>query len=122
MTELMCNSNSIGVVGNQHAGKEERIQISKECLESENNYGEIAKKYEVSYQQARTWTLKYKELGESWLDDRRGKRKYEQKPQTKLEQAQIRIAQLEHQLHMAEMENHLLKKLREIERRESLGK
>lgn len=49
MTELMCNSNSIGVVGNQHAGKEERIQISKECLESGNNYGEIAKKYEVSY-------------------------------------------------------------------------
>lgn len=122
MTELMCNGNSIGMVGNQHAGKEERIQIAKECLASGNNYGEIAKKYGVSYQQARTWTLKYKELGESWLDDRRGKRKYEQKPRTKLEQTQIRIAQLEHQLHMAEMKNHLLKKLREIERREILGK
>ena len=92
------------------ATKEERIQIAKECLASGNNYGEIAKKYGVSYQQARTWTLKYKELGEAGLEDRRGKRKYEQEPRTELEQAQIRIAQLEHQLRMAEMENHRLKK------------
>ena len=104
------------------ATKEERILIAKECLASGNNYGEIAKKYGVSYQQARTWTLKYKELGEAGLEDRRGKRKYEQEPRTELEQAQIRIAQLEHQLRMAEMENHLLKKLKEIERRETLGK
>lgn len=102
--------------------KDERIQIAKECLTSGNNYGEIAKKYGVSYQQVRTWTLKYKELGEAGLEDRRGKRKYKQEPRTELEQAQIRIAQLEHQLHMAEMENHLLKKLKEIERRETLGK
>ena len=122
MTELMCNGNSIGVVGNQHAGKEERIRIAKECLESGNNYGETAKKYGVSYQQARTWTLKYKELGESGLEDRRGKRKYKQEPRTELEQAQIEIAQLKHQLRISEMENHLLKKLREIERRESLDK
>ena len=104
------------------ATQEERIQIAKECLAAGNNYGEIAKKHGVSYQQARTWTLKYKELGEVGLEDRRGKRKYEQEPRTELEQAQIRIAQLEHQLRMAEMENHLLKKLKEIERRESLGK
>ena len=77
------------------ATKEERIQI--------------AKKYGVSHQQARTWTLKHKELGEAGLEDRRGKRKYEQEPRTALEQTQIRIAQLEHQLRMAEMENHLLK-------------
>ena len=102
--------------------KEERIRIAKECLESGNNYGEIAKKYGVSYQQARTWTLKYNVLGEVGLEDRRGKRKYEQEPRTELEQAQIEIAQLKHQLRMAEMENHLLKKLREIERRESLDK
>ena len=104
------------------ATKEERVQIAKECLESGNRYGEIAKKYGVSYQQARTWTLKYKELGEAGLDDRRGQRKYEQEPRTELEKAQIRIAQLEHQLRIAEMENHLLKKLEEIERRESMDK
>lgn len=104
------------------ATQEERVQIAKECLAAGNNYGEIAKTYGVSYQQARTWTLKYKELGEVGLEDRRGKRKFEQEPRTELEQAQIRIAQLEHQLRMAEMENHLLKKLKEIERRETLGK
>ena len=104
------------------ATKEERIQIAKECLASGNNYGEIARKYGVSYQQARTWTLKYEELGEAGLEDRRGKRKYEQEPRTELEQAQIRIAQLEHQLRIAEMENHLLKKLKEIERRDTLDK
>ena len=69
------------------ATKEERIQIAKECLASGNNYGEIAERYGVSYQQARTWTLKYKELGEGGLEDRRGKRKYEQEPRTELEQA-----------------------------------
>lgn len=52
------------------ATKEDRIRIAKECLASANNYGEIAKKYGVSYQQARTWTLKYKELGEAGLEDR----------------------------------------------------
>lgn len=104
------------------AKQEERVQIAKECLAAGSNYREIAKEYGVSYQQARTWTLKYKELGEVGLEDRCGKRKYEQEPRTELEQAQIRIAQLEHQLRMAEMENHLLKKLKEIERRETLGK
>ena len=42
---------------------EERVQIAKECYESGNNYGEIAKKYNISYQQARDWTLKFIELG-----------------------------------------------------------
>ena len=72
---------------------------------------------EVSRSQARTWTLKYREKGESGLEDRRGKRKHEQEPRSELEQMQIRIAQLEHQLYIADMENHLLKKLKEVERR-----
>ena len=55
--------------------QEERVQIAKESLASGKNYGEIAQKYNVSYQQARTWTLRYMELGESGLEDRRGKRK-----------------------------------------------
>ena len=102
--------------------KEERIRIAGECLASGNNYGEIAKKYGVSYQQARTWTLKYKELGEAGLDDRRGRRRYDQEPRTELERAQIEIAQLKHKLRITEMENHLLKKLKEIEGREASGR
>ena len=102
--------------------KEERIEIAKECLASRKNYGEMALKYKVSYQQVRTWTLRFEELGEEGLEDRRGKRKKDQTPRTELEKAQIEIAQLKHKLYMAEMERDLLKKLDEIERRDAFHK
>ena len=98
--------------------QEERLQIAREALESGKNYGEIAKKYNVSYQQVRTWTLRYEELGNAGLEDRRGKRKKDQTPRTELEKAQIEIEKLKHQLYMAEMERDLLKKLNELERGE----
>ena len=43
--------------------KEERLEIVKECLASGKNYGEIALKYQESYQQVRTWTLRFEEMG-----------------------------------------------------------
>ena len=95
----------------------ERIAVAKACIANGKNYGEVAIAYNVSYQQARSWTLKYIEGGESALEDRRGLRKKDQQPRTELEQAQIEIEQLKHKLKMLEMENHLLKKLEEIERR-----
>lgn len=102
--------------------QEERIQIVRECLESGKNYGEMALKYNVSYQQVRTWTLKFEELGEAGLEDRRGKRKKDQEPRTELEAAQIEIERLKHQLYLSEMENRLLKKLDEIVRRDASDK
>ena len=95
----------------------ERIAVAKACIANGKNYGEVAIAYDVSYQQARSWTLKYIEGGERALEDRRGQRKKDQQPRTELEQAQIEIEQLKHKLKMLEMENHLLKKLEEIERR-----
>ena len=95
----------------------ERIAVAKACIANGKNYGEVAIAYNVSYQQARSWTLKYIEGGEAALEDRRGQRKKDQQPRTELEQAQIEIEQLKHKLKMLEMENHLLKKLEEIERR-----
>ena len=102
--------------------QEERLQIVKECLESGKNYGEMALKYNLSYQQVRTWTLKFEELGEAGLEDRRGKRKKDQEPRTELEAAQIEIERLKHELYLANMENHLLKKLDEIVRRDASDK
>ena len=102
--------------------QDERIQIVRECLESGKNYGEMALKYNLSYQQVRTWTLKFEELGEAGLEDRRGKRKKDQEPRTELEAAQIEIERLKHQLYLANMENHLLKKLDEIMRRDASDK
>lgn len=97
---------------------EERIQIVKDCIASGKNYGEMALKYNVSYQQARTWTLHFEKMGVAGLQDRRGRRKKDQTPRTELEQAQIEIEQLKHKLYLAEMENALLKKLDEVERRD----
>ena len=102
--------------------QEERIQIVKDCLASGKNYGEMALKYKVSYQQVRTWTLRFEEMGEAGLEDRRGKRKKNQAPRTELEKAQIEIEQLKHKLYLAEMERDLLKKLDEIERRDAFRK
>ena len=101
---------------------EERVQIVKDCLASGKNYGEIALKYKVSYQQVRTWTLRFEEMGEAGLEDRRGKRKKDQAPRTELEKAQIEIEQLKHKLYLVEMERDLLKKLDEIERRDAFRK
>ena len=102
--------------------QEERVQIVKDCLASGKNYGEMALKYKVSYQQVRTWTLRFEEMGEAGLEDRRGKRKKNQVPRTELEKAQIEIEQLKHKLYLAEMERDLLKKLDEVERRDAFRK
>lgn len=94
----------------------ERITVAKECIANGKNYGEIAIKYNVSYQQARSWTLKYIGGGETALEDRRGQRKKDQEPRSELEQAKIEIEQLKHELYLTRMERDLLKKLEEIER------
>ena len=95
---------------------EERIRIAKECIESGNNYGAIALKYNVSYQQVRTWSKNYYELGEAGLEDRRGKRTAAQTPRTVEEELRIKLAQLEHENYMLRVERDLRKKLDELER------
>ena len=102
--------------------QEEKLAIVKDCLENGSNYGETAIKYGVSYQQVYTWVKKFRKLGEAGLEDRRGKRIAEQEPRTELEEARIKIAQLEHELYMAKMERDLLKKLDELERRDDYRK
>lgn len=79
---------------------EERIQIVRECIACGKNYGEMALKYQVSYQQVRTWTLRFEQMGEAGLEDRRGRRKKDQVPRTELEQAQIEIEQLKHKMEL----------------------
>ena len=102
--------------------QEERVKIAKECLENGKNYGETARKYDVSYQQVYTWEKKFSELGEAGLEDRRGQRTAQQSPRTAEEELKARIAQLEHELYMTKMERDLLKKAKELERRDHWGK
>ena len=102
--------------------QEERVRIAKECIENGDNYGEIAIKYQVSYQNVYSWVKKYRELGEAGLEDRRGQRTAQQEPRTEEERLRIEVAQLKHELYMTKMERDLLKKLEEIERREAYRK
>jgi transposase-like protein len=90
--------------------QEERAKIAKERLEIGKDYGAMALKYNVSYQQVYTWVKKYSELGEAGLEDRRGQRTVQQAPRTQEEELQARIAQLEHENYMLKMERDLLKK------------
>lgn len=102
--------------------KEERVQIAKECNASGKNYGKIALKYQISYQRARTWTLRFEKMGVAGLEDRRGQLKKDQTPRTELEQMQIELEQLKHKMYLVEMERGLLKKLDEAERRDVFRK
>ena len=95
---------------------EERITIAKECIESGYNYGELAIKYQVSYQQVYNWVKKFTAEGEAGLEDRRGQRVVQQVPRTPEEEYKIKIAQLEHENYLLRMERDLLKKVQEIER------
>lgn len=96
---------------------EERIKIVKECISNGNDYGGTALKYQVSYQQVYTWMKKYREMGESGLEDRRGHRAGTLPSRTPEEELRNRIAQLERKKYDLEMENALLKKVKELERR-----
>jgi transposase len=85
---------------------EERIEIVKYCIEHDKNCNETAEKYKVSYQQVRSWTVKYDEFGIDVLLDRRGKRKAEGKL-TALERLMAQNKLLEARNKRLEMENEL---------------
>lgn len=96
---------------------EERIQIVKACISNGNDYGGTALQYKVSYQQVYTWTKKYRVMGETGLEDRRGHRAGTLPSRTLEEELRDKIAQLEREKYDLEMENALLKKVKELGRR-----
>ena len=97
---------------------EERLQIVKDCLVNDNNYGAMAIKYNCSYQQIRNWVKKYEDMGSAGLEDRRGRRVGSQASRSPEEEQRDRIAKLERMNTDLQMENDLLKKVREVERRD----
>lgn len=94
----------------------ERVEIVQYCIAHEHNYAETAEKYQVSYQQARNYTIKYESDGINALQDNRGRRKPEDE-MTELEKLRAENKILRAQKERAEMEASFLKKLAEIERR-----
>ncbi len=95
---------------------EERVEIVQYCIAHDRNYAEAAIKYQVSYQQARSYTVKYESGGVEALKDNRGKRKNPDE-MNELEKLRAEVKILRAEKERAEMEASFLKKLEEIERR-----
>ncbi len=94
----------------------ERVEIVQYCIAHNHNYAETSEKYQVSYQQARNYTVKYEAYGVESLRDTRGKRKSQDK-MSELEKLRAENKILRAEKERAEMEASFLKKLEEIERR-----
>lgn len=95
---------------------EERMEIANYCLDHNRNYKEAAELFDVSYTQVYQWVKKYDKHGKEGLIDKRGIRK-EEEQLSEIEQLQRKVKILERQIKEKEMENELLKKVQEIERR-----
>ena len=94
---------------------DERVEIVQYCIAHDHNYAETAAKYEVSYQQARSYTVKYEEGGVEALLDRRGRSK-PQEEMSEIERLRAENKILRSEKERAEMEASFLKKLDAIER------
>lgn len=95
---------------------DERVEIVQYCISHDHNYAETSAKYNVSYQQARSYTVKYENGGIEALRDRRGRTKpLDEMSELEKLRAENRILRAEKE--RAEMEAAFLKKLDEIERR-----
>ena len=94
---------------------EERLAIVQDCLVNDKNYGAMALKYNCSYQQVRNWVKRYEQMGSAGLEDRRGRRAGTQASRTPEEELRDKIAELERRNRDLQMENDLLKKVKELE-------
>ncbi|KAF1296460.1 transcriptional regulator [Enterococcus sp. JM4C] len=101
----------------RETSQEERHAIVLDCLAQDKDYGAMAIKYQVSYQNVYIWVKKYEKLGYDGLQDRRGRRKADQVSRTPEEELSIELAKLRRENDYLKMENDLLKKVREFGRR-----
>lgn len=93
--------------------QEERAEIVAYCIEHGKDYPLTIQTYGVSYQQVYAWVRKYEDRGIDGLRDGRGRTKpVEELNETERLKLENKI--LKAQLKDAEMENKLLKKLREL--------
>lgn len=94
--------------------QQERAEIVAFCIEHGKDYPLTIEKYGVSYQQIYSWVRKYEEKGVNGLADGRGRTKaMEEMTEIEKLRAENRILQAKN--YDLEMENALIKKLKELE-------
>ena len=93
--------------------QEERVEIVAFCIEHGKDYPLTIQTYGVSYQQIYGWVRKYEEKGIDGLKDGRGRTKPLEE-MSEAERLRMENKILKAQLKDAEMENKVLKKLREL--------
>ena len=95
---------------------DERVEIVEYCIAHGLNYTETAGKFNISYQQARNYVIKYKENGVEGLEDRRGCSKPEEE-KSEIEKLKAENKILRSEKRQVEMELSFLKKLKQLEGR-----
>lgn len=97
----------------------ERIEIVSYCISNNKDYGKAIERHGVSYQQIYGWVKKYEKDGAEGLCNHRGKRK-DQASMSELEKLRAQLKLKEAENLRLQMENDLLKKLEELERRRGI--
>ena len=110
------NGSEIYMTKGRKTTYEERIEIVSYCIENGKDYAQTIEKYGASYQQIYTWVRKYEQDGAKGLADKRGKRK-DISEMTKVERLQAENRLLKAEIKQKEVENAILKKVEELERR-----
>lgn len=110
------SGSEIYMTKSRKTGFEERQEIVAYCLSKGTDYRAAMEKYEVSYAQIYSWVKKYRELGVQGLADGRGSKIPEAK-MTEVQRLSAEIRMLRAQLEQKEMENDILKKAEELQRR-----
>ena len=95
----------------------ERIEIAQWTIANDYNYGAAMQQFKISYGQVYAWVKKFKQGGESALEDRRGKAKKDNGQLTEIERLKLENKRLQARLVHVSTEAAVLKKLQELERR-----
>ncbi|HIU13618.1 MAG TPA: helix-turn-helix domain-containing protein [Candidatus Fimiplasma intestinipullorum] len=94
------------------------MKIVRYCLEHERDYKLTAKVFDIPYANVYGWVKKYIQKGEERLSDKRGcHKKDEELDEVYLLKRQLK--QMEREYEILKLENELLKKVQEVERRRS---
>src|SRR5699024_12184071 len=118
---VYCEKSEVNTIRGRKETDDEKHLIVKDYLDGDLADAEIAKKYNVSYNNIYSCVQKYKTHGPDGLVDRRGRRKLDS-TQTDEEKLKTEIAALKERNEYLETENAELKKMKEVERELMLNK